>query len=312
MTAIGVDIGGTKIAAGLVDDSGRVLAQTRRATDATDPEAIESAVIAAVAELRPGHDVTGVGVAAAGFVSPERDGMLFAPNIAWRDYPLRERLSRGIDLPIVIENDANAAGWAEFRFGAGRTARSMVMLTLGTGLGGAIILDDRLIRGAFGAAGELGHMRVVPSGHYCGCGHEGCWEMYASGRALTRAARMALITDEDRAGRLRELAEADGTKVKGQHVTQAAGEGDPLARELVEELGRWLGAGMADLAAVLDPELFVVGGGVAETGDLVLEAARASFRAQLSARGYRPEARIELASLGNEAGIVGAADLARL
>src|SRR5690606_12296736 len=266
----------------LVDDSGRVLAQTRRATDATDPEAIESAVIGCVAELRSGYDITGVGVAAAGFVSPERDGMLFAPNIAWRDYPLRERLSRGIDLPIVIENDANAAGWAEFRFGAGRNARSMVMLTLGTGLGGAIVLDDRLLRGAFGVAAELGHMRVVPSGHYCGCGHEGCWEMYASGRALTRAARNALITDEDRAGRLRELAAADGGKVRGQHVTLAAAEGDPLSRDLVTELGRWVGAGIADLVAILDPEPFVIGGGVADTGDLVLDAARATFCDTLS------------------------------
>ena len=229
-TTIGIDIGGTKIAAGLVDDAGRVLAQTRRATDPQDPVAIEDAVIAAVAELSAEHEISGVGVAAAGFVSPARDGMVFAPNIAWRDYPLRERLARGIDVPIVVENDANAAGWAEFRFGAGRSARSMVMLTLGTGLGGALILDDRLLRGAFGAAAELGHMRVVPHGHYCGCGHEGCWEMYASGRALTRAARMALVTDEDRAGRLRELAAADGTKVKGQHVTRAAAEGDPLAR----------------------------------------------------------------------------------
>lgn len=311
MTTIGIDIGGTKIAAGLVDEEGRVVAQTRRATDPQDPEAIESAVIAAVAELRGGHEVTGVGVAAAGFVSPTRDGMRFAPNIAWRDYPLRERLARGIDVPIVIENDANAAGWAEFRFGAGREARSMVMLTLGTGLGGAIVLDDRLVRGAFGVAGELGHMRVVPNGHYCGCGHEGCWEMYASGRALTRAARMALITDEYRAGRLRELAAAEGSRVKGQHVTAAAAEGDPLARDLVADLGRWVGAGIADLVAVLDPELFVIGGGVADTGDLVLEAARASFRAELSARGYRPEAQILLAELGNEAGIVGAADLVR-
>ncbi|WP_413449828.1 ROK family glucokinase [Georgenia phoenicis] len=311
MTTIGIDIGGTKIAAGVVDENGRVLAQTRRATDAHDPEAIESAVIAAVAELRSGYEITGVGVAAAGFVSPNRDGMLFAPNIAWRDYPLRERLARGIEVPIVVENDANAAGWAEFRFGAGRAVRSMVMLTLGTGLGGAIILDDRLLRGAYGAAAELGHMRVVPHGHYCGCGHEGCWEMYASGRALTRAARNALITDEDRAGRLRELAAADGGKTRGQHVTQAAAEGDPLSRELVTELGRWVGAGIADLVAVLDPELFVIGGGVADTGDLVLEAARASFREQLSARGYRPEAEIVLAQMGSEAGIVGAADLVR-
>lgn len=309
MKTIGIDIGGTKIAAGLVED-GALLSQTRRATDPHDPEAIEDAVIDAVTELRAGHQVSGVGVAAAGFVSPQRDGMLFAPNIAWRDYPLRDRLRRGIDLPIVVENDANAAGWAEFRFGAAREARSMVCITLGTGLGGAIVIDGALLRGAFGAAAELGHIRIVPDGHYCGCGHEGCWEMYASGRALTRAAQMALITDEDRAGELRARAEADGGQLNGPHVTAAAADGDPLARDLVADLGRWLGAGMADLVAVLDPEMFVVGGGVAETGTLVLEAARAEFRAQLSARGYRPEARIELARLGNEAGIVGAADLA--
>lgn len=308
MTTIGIDIGGTKIAAGVVED-GRVLAQTRRPTDPQNPEAIEAAVIDAVVELRQQHDATGVGVAAAGFVSPERDGMVFAPNIAWRDYPLRERLSRGIDLPIVVENDANAAGWAEFRFGAAREVRSMVCLTLGTGLGGAIVIDGALLRGSFGAAAELGHMRVVPDGHYCGCGHEGCWEMYASGGALTRAARKALITDEDRADELRSRAAADGGKVRGQHVTAAAADGDPLARDLVADLGRWLGAGIADLAAVLDPEMVVIGGGVADTGDLVLESARAEFRAQLSARGYRPELRIELAKLGNDAGIVGVADL---
>lgn len=308
MKTIGIDIGGTKIAAGVVE-GGTVVAQTRRATDALDPGAIEAAVVDAVSELRADHDIVGVGVAAAGFVSPERDGMVFAPNIAWRDYPLRERLAQGIDLPIVIENDANAAGWAEFRFGAGRDARSMVCLTMGTGLGGAIIIDGQLLRGTFGAAAELGHIRVVPDGHYCGCGHAGCWEMYASGRALTRAARMALITDEDRAGELRARAEADGGKLRGPHVTAAAAAGDQLARELVTDLGRWLGAGIADLAAILDPEMVVIGGGVADTGDLVLEGARAEYRAQLSARGYRPELRIELARMGNDAGIVGAADL---
>jgi glucokinase len=311
MNTVGVDIGGTKIAAGVVDEDGTLLAQTRRETDAEDPGAIEDAVISAVAELRTHHPVGAVGVAAAGFISPRRDGVVFAPNIAWRDYPLRERLARGIDLPIVVENDANAAGWAEFRFGVAREARSMVMLTVGTGLGGAIVVDSTLLRGAFGAAGEIGHIRMVPNGHYCGCGHEGCWEMYASGRALTRAARMALVTQADRAGRLRELAEASGTRVKGPHVTAAAREGDPLASELVAELGRWIGAGIADLVAVLDPEIVVIGGGVAESGDLVLLPAREEFRAQLSARGFRPEARVEIALLGNEAGIVGAADLAR-
>ncbi|MDD9207802.1 ROK family glucokinase [Georgenia sp. 10Sc9-8] len=311
MQAIGVDIGGTKIAAGVVSEDGEVLAHTRRDTDATQPAAIEQAVVDAVAELRNEHEVGAVGVAAAGFVSPRRDRVLFAPNIAWRDHPLRDRLAADIDLPIVIENDANAAGWAEFRFGCGRDVEHMVMMTVGTGLGGAVIVDGHLLRGAFGAAGEIGHLRVVPDGHYCGCGHEGCWEMYASGRALTRAARASLITDADRTGALVELAGGPGHKVKGPHVTDAAQEGDPLSTELLADLGRWVGEGAASLAAVLDPEMIVIGGGVGSAGPLLLEPARRGFLAQLSARGHRPAARIELAELGNEAGVVGAADLAR-
>ncbi|UNX53412.1 ROK family glucokinase [Georgenia sp. TF02-10] len=311
MQAIGVDIGGTKIAAGLVDEDGQLLAQTRRDTDPTDPAAIELAVASAVQELRVGWDVVGVGVAAAGFVSPRRDGVVFAPNIAWRDYPLRARLAQSIDLPIVIENDANAAGWAEFRYGAGRAVEDMVMATVGTGLGGAIILDGRLWRGAFGAAGEIGHMNMVPHGHYCGCGHEGCWEMYASGRALTRAARAAAIASPDRAAALVELAGGPGRKIRGHHVTAAAEAGDPLAIELFAELGYWLGAGLADLAAVLDPAVAVIGGGVVAAGDLLLEPVRDSYQRHLSARGFRGELTVAAAEMGNEAGMVGAADLAR-
>jgi glucokinase len=311
MLTIGVDIGGTKIAAGVVDEEGRVLSAAKYPTDPTDPAAIEHAVVAAVAELRHGREVGGVGVAAAGYISPRRDGVVFAPNIAWRDYPLRERLARGIDLPIVIENDANAAGWAEFRFGSGRHVEHMVMLTVGTGLGGAVIADGRLLRGAFGAAGEIGHMEMVPHGHYCGCGHEGCWEMYASGRALARAARTAAVAYPDRAGALVAAAGGPGQKIKGTHVSEAAAAGDPLALELLANLGRWLGAGIADLAAIVDPELAVIGGGVVEVGDLLLEPARESFRRNLTARGFRGELRIEAAELGNEAGMIGAADLAR-
>ena len=311
MDAIGVDIGGTKIAAGVVDDDGHVLAQTRYDTDPSDPAGIERSVISAVAELRKGYEVAAVGVAAAGFVSPRRDAVLFAPNIAWRDYPLRDRLARGIALPIVVENDANAAGWAEFRFGRGRNVEHMVMATVGTGLGGAVVVDGHLLRGAFGAAAEIGHMQMVPNGHYCGCGHEGCWEMYASGRALTRAGRAAAIAYPDRAGTIVQLAGGPGEKIKGPHITAAAKGGDPLAAELLGELGFWLGAGISDLAAILDPELAVIGGGVADAGELLLGPARDSFREHLSARGYRGELTIDLAELGNEAGIVGAADLAR-
>lgn len=314
MHAIGVDIGGTKIAAGVVDEDGTILAQTRRATQPDDAGSIDRAIAEIYSELSESYDVGAIGLAAAGFVSADRSGVLFAPNLAWRNYPLRDRVAElvGPDVRIVVENDANAAGWAEFRFGVGREVDDMLMLTVGTGLGGAVMIGGRLVRGAWGVAAEVGHMRVVPGGHYCGCGHEGCWEQYASGSALVRDAQAAIITQPERAVRLLELAGGDAEKLVGPHVTDAAQEGDPLAVELFTELGRWIGEGSASVAALLDPELIVVGGGVGAAGDLLLAPARQAFGEQLSARGYRPEARIELAAMGNDAGIVGAADLARI
>lgn len=311
MHAIGVDIGGTKIAAGVVDDDGRVLAQLRRETDPERPGEIERTVVQLVRELQIDWAVGAVGVAAAGFVSDDRATVLFAPNIAWRDYPLRARLAPFLDVPVVVENDANAAGWAEFRFGAGRSVSDMVLLTVGTGLGGAIVVDSALLRGAHGVAAEIGHIRMVPDGHMCGCGHPGCWEQYASGRALTRQARAAAVAYPERATALLALAGGETKKIKGPHVTQAAQAGDPLAVELLAELGGWLGSGIADLVAVLDPAVVVIGGGVASAGDLLLDPTREAFESALSARGHRPEPRIAIAEMRNDAGIVGAADLAR-
>ncbi len=238
--------------------------------------------------------------------------MLLCPNLPWRDHPLRERVAAGlaIDVPIVVENDANAAGWAEFRFGAGRDVQDMLLLTVGTGLGGALVVGGRLVRGAFGVAAEVGHMRVVPDGHLCGCGLHGCWEQYASGRALVRSARNAAANLPESAARMIEL--SDGGKIKGPAITEAAQEGDPLAVSLLADLGRWLGEGSASVAALLDPALVVIGGGVGAAGDLLLEPTRQAFLGALSARGFRPEARIALAAMGNDAGMVGAADLARL
>ncbi|MDM7853598.1 ROK family glucokinase [Cellulomonas alba] len=314
MRAIGVDIGGTKIAAGVVDEDGTIIAQTRRDTEPDDVASIDAAIADVYAELSAKHEVGAIGVAAAGFVSADRSGVLFAPNIAWRDYPLRDKVAALIedDITIVVENDANAAGWAEFRFGPARDVDDMLMLTLGTGLGGAIVTEGRLVRGAWGVAAEIGHMRVVPGGHYCGCGHEGCWEQYASGSALVREAQAAAIAQPDRAETLVALAGGDPAKIVGPHVTKAAQDGDPLSVELLAELGRWVGEGAASVAALLDPELIVVGGGVAAAGDLVIVPARRAFAEQLSARGHRPEATITVASMGNDAGMVGAADLARL
>jgi glucokinase len=306
---VGVDIGGTKIAAGVVDDAGQILAHAYRSTDPHDPEQIEVAVADAVAELRAQYpQVSAVGAAAAGFVGPDRTTMLFAPNIAWRNHPLGTRLAERTGLPVVIENDANAAAWAEYRFGNGRGARDMVMLTLGTG--GAVIADGHLIRGSFGAAAELGHMTVVPDGHFCGCGQEGCWEAYASGTALARLARSVATTDPEGARAM--LAVAGDEPLHGAHVTAAARQGDPLATRLLARFGHYLGLGLATLAAVVDPEVVVVGGGIAAAaGDLILPAARQSFLGTLSGRGFRGEARIVTAALANDAGIIGAADSAR-
>ncbi|WP_199424238.1 ROK family glucokinase [Actinotalea solisilvae] len=314
MYAIGVDIGGTKIAAGVVDEDGVILAKAKRKTAARDAAEIDRAVADLYTELAAQYEVSALGVAAAGFIGSDRATALFGANIAWRDYPLRDRIAELVadDVRIVVENDANAAGWAEFQFGVGRDVDDMLLLTVGTGLGGALVVGGRLVRGAWGVAAEVGHLRVVPQGHQCGCGLHGCWEQYASGSALVREARAAAAAHPSRATRLVELADGRPDKVSGPSVTQAAKEGDPLSIELLAELGRWIGEGSASVAALLDPALVVIGGGVGAAGDLLLEPARAAYLSQLSGRGFRPEARIELAAMGNDAGIVGAADLARL
>ncbi|MFZ5869352.1 MAG: ROK family glucokinase [Actinomycetota bacterium] len=312
MYTIGLDIGGTKIAAGLVSADGELVATARRETPANDVEAIEDAAADAVAELAADHDVEAVGVAAAGFVDARRSTIVFAPNLAWRDEPMRRDLEARTGLPVVVENDANAAAWGEFRHGAGREVDDMVLLTVGTGLGGGVVIDGNLLRGHSGFAAELGHVRVVPDGHRCGCGNRGCWEQYASGRALVREARELASTDSPLAARLLELADGKAKRIEGPHVTQAAEEGDAAAVELLADLGTWLGEGIASIVAVLDPAVIVVGGGVADAGDLLLEPARAAFRRQLTARGHRPEAQIVRARLGNDAGMIGAADLARI
>ncbi|MGH3828662.1 MAG: ROK family protein, partial [Pseudonocardiaceae bacterium] len=171
---IGVDIGGTKVAAGVVDEHGTIVATTHRDTPADDVSRIENVIAAAVGELTSTYDVEAVGIGAAGFIDASRSTVMFAPNLAWRDEPLRASLQRRLRLPVVVENDANAAAWAEVRFGAGRGADHVVAVTVGTGIGGGIVVNGQLLRGQFGAAAEIGHVAVVPDGRLCGCGLRGC------------------------------------------------------------------------------------------------------------------------------------------
>lgn len=308
--SIGVDIGGTKVAAGVVDGEGVIIERRLAATPSRSAAAVEDTIAAVVAELRAEHPVETVGIGAAGWVDTDQAVVRFSPHLAWRQEPLKERLEQRIDLPLIVDNDANAAAWAEYRFGAGQGASVMVCITLGTGIGGGLVLNGQLFRGSYGMAGEWGHMIVVPGGQLCECGNRGCWEQYASGNALVRDAKELISSGSPV---VQGLLDAVGgvDEISGAAITQAAVAGEPLARELLADIGRWLGIGIANLAAALDPELIVVGGGVSAAGDLLLAPARESFRRTLTGRGFRPQARIELAAFRNDAGLIGAADLAR-
>ena len=206
---IGIDIGGTKVAAGVVDPEANILDRVRRDTPTTDPKETEDAIAEIVHDLESRHDVIAVGIGAAGFVDGTRSSVLFAPHLAWRHEPLRDAVERRLGLPVVVENDANAAAWAEWRFGAAQGESHVVMVNLGTGIGGALILDGAIMRGRFGIAGEFGHMQVVPGGQRCECGNKGCWEQYASGNALVREARTLMTANSPMATDLLDRVDGD-------------------------------------------------------------------------------------------------------
>jgi glucokinase len=310
---IGVDVGGTKVAGGVVDDRGRILQQVRRPTPSTNPQQTAE-VIAEVVDLLKGkyEDVKAVGIGAAGFVDETRATVQFAPNLAWRNEPIKEKVERRVELPVVVENDANAMAWGEARYGAGRGEKFLVCVTLGTGIGGGIVVDGALYRGRFGIGGEIGHFRVVPDGRRCGCGNRGCWEQYASGNALVAEARELARVSPALAGRLLELGNGRPDGINGPEITQAAREGDPAALECFRAIAAWTGQGLADLTAILDPAVFIIGGGLSDAGDLLLDPVRTAFHTALTGRGHRTFADVRIAELGSAAGIVGAADLARI
>ena len=304
--AIGVDVGGTKMAAGVVDERGVILNRLRVATPASDAAAIEAEIIRMVCELS--DEKLPVGVAAPGFVNAEQSEIYFTPNIPWRNTPLREHFEAALGRTVVVDNDANAAGWAEFRFGAGRGMSHVTMLTIGTGVGGAIIANGQLLRGGFGAAAELGHLRLIPDGLLCGCGQRGCLEKYGSGTAFMRL--LNEVADNEPGGELAQLRkrerELNASNVEPLIFAEELGTGHAL-----EQLGRAIGQGCASLSAVLDPQRFIIGGGVSIAGESLLRWIRAGFEEYVPARGYHPEPSFAIAEMGNDAGIIGAADLAR-
>ncbi|GAA4758315.1 ROK family glucokinase [Nocardioides endophyticus] len=293
---IGVDIGGTKVLATAVSSTGRVLRTATRTTPGRRVEArlVEDALTEAVQEIAGVRRVGAIGIAAAGFVDAQGERVRFAPHLPWRDEGVRARLAERWSAPVVLDNDANCAARAELTYGAVGDAGSAVMVTLGTGIGGALILDGEVLRGYNGMAGEFGHTQVVPGGRSCECGGTGCWEQYCSGNALTRFVRDQGIAD-----------------LAGPAITAAAEAGDQVALAAFDEVGSWLGVGVANLVASFDPEIVVIGGGLSAAGDLLLEPARRALRESLVGAEHRTVPPVVRAALGPEAGAIGAADLAR-
>jgi glucokinase len=307
--AIGLDIGGTKIAAGVVSSQGQILSSTLVPTPAIDDgEATLTALMGAVRELRTRYPgVQALGVGAAGLVDWPSGRIRWAPNNTYRHLPLREFLQEATGLPTVVENDANMAAWGEAQFGVGAQHGTLLVLTVGTGVGGGIIVDGQLFRGTTGIGAEVGHLIVNPDGDLCGCGNQGCLEAMVSGLALGRRGHQAATADPG--GRLAKLA-GGADNVTGQTVFLAAKEGDETACWLFEQLGYWLGIGIASLVTIFDPDLVVVGGGLVETGELLLGPARRSFERYVFAQQYRQLPPVVPARLGTNAGLVGAANLA--
>ncbi|NKY58774.1 ROK family protein [Nocardia flavorosea] len=306
---VGVDIGGTNIRASVVDGTGEVLDTVQCPTPHSAP-ALEGALERAVRELGDRHDIDAVGLAVAGFVSADRSTVRFAPHLPWRDAPVAKRLTGRIGLPVLLEHDANAAMWAEYRFGAAAGGHNVVLVAIGTGIGAALLIDGVLYRGTHGVAPELGHLQVVPGGRDCGCGKRGCWERYCSGTALAESA-IELVAVDSTPSLLAKEVIADPGALTGRRVAGAAQDGDPLALRVMADFARWLGLGLAFVGDIFDPDLVVVAGGVSSSAPLFLDEAREEYAASVTGHGHRPLARIRTTQLGEAAGMIGAAELAR-
>jgi glucokinase len=305
--AVGVDIGGTKIAALRISSDGGIDAATVIPTPANDQDEAFPAIEAAVSGVLD-DSVVGIGVGVAGLVDVGAGVLLVTPNLAWRNLPLAARLGGAFGLPVTVDNDATAAAWGESRLGASRGSEDSLFVGVGTGIGGGIVSGGRIVRGAHGLAGEIGHVIVEPGGPRCGCGNRGCWEQVASGQAIERAGRRAVA--EVPGSDIARLAEGDPLRVTGEVVTEAARAGDEVAVAILADVGRRLGEGVAGLVNVLDPQIVVIGGGAAEAGDLLLVPLGEAFLASVEGADVRPEVPVVPAALGNDAGAIGAALLA--
>ena len=311
---IGIDVGGTTAKAGVVDEEGKILAKS---VCKTGKERAFEDIAADMAELcrrvvrESGHemaDITAVGVGIPGEQDPKSGLVAFCNNLGWVNVPLMQRLREALGLSVYVDNDANVAALAESAFGASRDVKSSILVTLGTGVGGGIVENRRVRTGAHGVGGEIGHMVVVVDGEKCNCGHRGCWEKYASATAIIRMGR-ALMEEKPDCALARQLG-GDAAQLNAKAVLDLAKAGDADCMGIFETYVKYLCVGLANLINIYDPDMIVLGGGVAYAGDFLLDAVRAALGDYV----YCPAlswARVELARMGNDAGIIGAAMLGR-
>jgi glucokinase len=312
---IGVDLGGTKISAGAVSIDGSRVVGVRSAP--TQPElgpegvvdriysVIEGTILDAVNETGVNRkDIVGIGIGAPGPLDRDHGIVVVAPNLGWKDFPLRDRITSRFGLPATLDNDANCATVGEWWLGAARGGRNVVGITIGTGIGGGLIINEQLYHGASDVAGEIGHTTIDVNGRHCKCGNYGCLEAYASGPAIATRAREALMR-EDTASLMPALVDGQLDKITAELVYDAAKKGDGLANEIVRDTARYLGAGIASLLNVINPDVVVIAGGVTRAGDALF----VPLRTEVRRRAFSPAvkaARIVPAELPGTAGVVGA------
>lgn len=309
---IGIDIGGTKVLCAVVDSFGKIIDSSRANTPAQGGEALIQTIIDLIKGFQTKHEIAGVGVSVAALISKDQGIIIGAPNIAnIGKLNFVAELKKIFNLPIIAENDANAAMWAEYKFGNAKGFNPVIFFIIGTGMGGGLVIDGKLFTGATGVGAEFGHMIVQPNGIKCGCGAYGCIEQYASGSALMRYAKEEISKDAQKGMQLLKFAAGDISNLTGLILSTAAKAGDEIALAAFGKQADWLGSACASYALVLDPAAIIIGGGVVEAGELFLEPVRAAMEKYMPFAGDHVLPKIIAAKFANDAGVIGAAELVR-
>lgn len=308
---IGVDIGGTKVSAGVVDLDGNIISSDRRSTPVSGGVELIATITDLIKSLQERHEIAGIGISIAALISADQGTIVGAPNIAnLSKLNFVEELKKSFNMPVVAENDANSAMWAEYKFGNAKNLNPVMFFIIGTGMGGGLVIDGKLFKGANGIGAEFGHMIVQPNGIKCGCGANGCIEQYASGSALMRYAKEEMKADPIKAKELLKYSDASGD-ITGATLTTAAKQGNEIALSAFNKQADWLGSACASYTLLLDPQAIVIGGGVVEAGELFLNPVRLAMEKYMPFAGTHSLPKIIAAKYGNDAGLIGAADLVR-